>query len=98
MKLSIDNIINEFALHGLKSQNYDFFIRHVANAINGHPKESMSFGRIIKFSLKGENGTAIRICFEFEAVNTNGNHCNGKVNLTVCQDGVYIDAFDYIVD
>ena len=98
MKTSIDNIINEFALHGLKSQDYDFFMRHVANVINGHPKESMSFGRIIKFSLKGENGTAIGICLEFEAVNTNGNHYNGKVNLTICQDGVYIDAFDYIVD
>ena len=132
MKPSIDNIINEFALHGLKSQNHDFFIRHVANAINGYPKESMFFGRIIKFSLNGEeflpdlsdeakkniwnqtrkestkmtdyfldlveNGTAIKICFEFEAIGTNGNHYNGKVNLTVCQDGVYIDAFDYIVD
>ena len=132
MKPSINNIINEFALHGLKSQNHDFFIRHVANAINGHPKESMFFGRIIKFSLKGEeflpdlfdeakkniwnqtrkesakmtdcfldlveNGAEIGICLEFEVVNTNGNHCNGKVNLTICQDGVYIDAFDYIVD
>ena len=132
MKLSTDNIINELALHGLKSQNYAFFIRHVANAINGYPKESMFFGRIIKFSLKGEgflqdlfgkakkniwdqtrkesvkmtdyfldlveNGTAIKICFEFEAVNTNDNHYNGKVNLTVCQDGIYIDTFDYIVD
>ena len=132
MKSSIDNIINEFALHGLKSQDYDFFIRHVANVINGHPKESMLFGRIIKFSLKGEgflpdlfggakkniwnqtrkesakmtdhsldlveNGTAIEIYFEFEAVGTNDNHYNGKVNLTVCQDGIYIDTFDYIVD
>ena len=98
MKPSINNIINEFALHGLKSQDHDFFIRHVANAINGYPKESMFFGRIIKFSLKGEGDTAIGICLEFEVVSTNGNHYSGKVNLTICQDGVYIDAFDYIVD
>ena len=132
MKPSIDNIINELALRGLESQDHELFMRRVANAMNGHPKESMFFGRIIKFSLKGEeflpdlfdevkknignqtrkesakmtdyfldlieNGTAIGICFEFEVVNTKGNHYNGKVNLTVCQDGVYIDAFDYIVD
>ena len=132
MKPSIDNIINELALRGLESQDHELFMRRVANAMNGHPKESMFFGRIIKFSLRGEeflpdlfgeakkniwnqarresakmtdysldlveNGTAIGICFKFEAVDTNGNPYNGEVNLTVRQDNVYIDAFDYIVD
>lgn len=132
MKPSIDNIINELALRGLESQDHELFMRRVANAMNGHPKESMFFGRIIKFSLRGEeflpdlfgeakkniwnqtrresakmtdysfdlveNGTAIGICFKFEAVDTNGNPYNGEVNLTVRQDSVYIDAFDYIVD
>ena len=132
MKQSIDAIINEFALRGLESQDHDLFMRRVANALNGYPKESMFFGRIIKFSLRGEeflpdlfgeakkniwnqtrresakmtdhsldlveNGTAIGICFKFEAVDTNGNPYNGEVNLTVRQDSVYIDAFDYIVD
>ena len=132
MKPSVDNIINELALRGFESQDHELFMRRVANALNGNPKESMFFGRITKFSLKGEkflpdlfgeakkniwnqtrresaemigyslelvqNGTAIGICFKFEAVDTNSNPYNGSVNLTVRQDSVYIDAFDYIVD
>ena len=54
MKPSIDNIINELALRGLESQDHDLFMRRVANALNGNPKESVFFGRITKFSLKGE--------------------------------------------
>lgn len=54
MKPSIDNIINELALRGLESQDHDLFMRRAANALNGNPKESMFFGRITKFSLKGE--------------------------------------------
>ena len=53
MKPSIDAIINEFALRGLDAQDHDLFMRRVANALNGYPKESMFFGRIIRFALKG---------------------------------------------
>ena len=52
MKQSIDAIINEFALRGLESQDHDLFMRRVANALNGYPKESMFFGRIISYSIK----------------------------------------------
>lgn len=54
MKPSIDAIINEFALRGLDAQDHDLFMRRVANALNGCPKESMFFGRITSYSLKGE--------------------------------------------
>ena len=54
MKPSIDAIINEFALRGLDAQDHDRFMRRVANALNGCPKESMFFGRITSYSLKGE--------------------------------------------
>ena len=54
MKPPIDNIINELALRGLESQDHELFMRRVANAMNGYPKESIFFGRIIKFSLKGD--------------------------------------------
>ena len=53
MKQSIDAIINEFALRGLESQDHELFMRRVANALNGYPKESMFFGRITHYSLKG---------------------------------------------
>lgn len=53
MKPSIDAIINEFALRGLDSQDHELFMRRVANALNGYPKESMFFGRITHFALKG---------------------------------------------
>lgn len=52
MKQSIDAIINEFALRGLESQDHDLFMRRVANALNGYPKESMFFGRITSYSIK----------------------------------------------
>ena len=52
MKQSIDAIINEFALRGLESQDHNLFMRRVANALNGHPKESMFFGRITSYSIK----------------------------------------------
>ena len=52
MKQSIDAIINELALRGLESQDHDLFMRRVANALNGYPKESMFFGRIISYSIK----------------------------------------------
>lgn len=54
MKPSIDAIINEFALRGLEAQDHELFMRRVANALEGFPKESMFFGRIARFSLKGE--------------------------------------------
>ena len=53
MKPSIDAIINEFALRGLEAQDHDLFMRRVANALNGCPKESMFFGRITHYALKG---------------------------------------------
>ena len=53
MKPSIDAIINEFALRGLEAQDHDLFMRRVANALNGCPKESMFFGRITRYALKG---------------------------------------------
>ena len=52
MKQSIDAIINEFALRGLESQDHELFMRRVANALNGYPKESMFFGRITSYSIK----------------------------------------------
>ena len=52
MKPSIDAIINELALRGLESQDHDLFMRRVANALNGNPKESMFFGRITSYSIK----------------------------------------------
>ena len=52
MKQSINAIINEFALRGLESQDHDLFMRRVANALNGYPKESMFFGRITSYSIK----------------------------------------------
>ena len=54
MKPSIDATINEFALRGLDSQDHELFMRRVANALNGYPKESMFFGRITRFTLKGD--------------------------------------------
>ena len=54
MKPSIDNIINELALRGLESQDHDLFMRRVANALNGFPKESMFFGRITSYSIKDD--------------------------------------------
>ena len=54
MKQSINAIINEFALRGLESQDHDLFMRRVANALNGNPKESMFFGRITHYALKGD--------------------------------------------
>ena len=54
MKPSIDAIINEFALRGLDSKDHELFMRRVANALNGYPKESMFFGRITRFTLKGD--------------------------------------------
>ena len=54
MKQSIDAIINEFALRGLESQDHDLFMRRVANALNGYPKESMFFGRITSYSIKDD--------------------------------------------
>lgn len=55
MKPSIDAIINEFALRGLEAQDHELFMRRVANALNGYPKEPMFYGRITKFNLKGGN-------------------------------------------
>ena len=54
MKPSIDAIINEFALRGLESQDHELFMRRVANALNGYPKESMFFGRITRYSIKDD--------------------------------------------
>ena len=54
MKQSIDAIINEFALRGLESQDHELFMRRVANALNGYPKESMFFGRITSYSIKDD--------------------------------------------
>ena len=53
MKPSIDAIINEFALRGLEAQDHDLFMRRVANALNGYPRESLFFGRITRYALKG---------------------------------------------
>ena len=53
MKPSVDAIINEFALRGLEAQDHDLFMRRVANALNGYPRESLFFGRITRYALKG---------------------------------------------
>lgn len=54
MKPSVDVIINELALRALESQDHDLFMRRVANALNGYPRESLFFGRIVSYSLKEE--------------------------------------------
>ena len=54
MKPSVDVIINDLALRALESQDHDLFMRRVANALNGYPRESLFFGRIISYSLKEE--------------------------------------------
>ena len=53
MKPSVDAIINELALRGLEAQDHDLFMRRVANALNGYPRESLFFGRITRYALKG---------------------------------------------
>lgn len=54
MKPSVDTIITEFALRAFESQDHELFMRRVANAMNGFPKESMFFGRITHYTLKSE--------------------------------------------
>lgn len=131
MKASIDTIITEFAIRGLEAQDHDLFMRRVANALNGFPKESLFYGRITHVTLRGpefipdlfgaakksiwskakrdsavmtdytigvgENGTAISVVFNY-TWDDEGTSRKDGVELTVRQDSLYADAFDYTVD
>ena len=80
MKQSIDAIINEFALRGLESQDHELFMRRVANALNGYPKESMFFGRITSYSIK--DAQFIPDIFEAARKNIYDEHKRYSANMT----------------
>ena len=80
MKPSIDAIINEFALRGLESQDHELFMRRVANALNGYPKESMFFGRITSYSIK--DAQFIPDIFEAARKNIYDEHKRYSANMT----------------
>ena len=81
MKQSIDAIINEFALRGLESQDHDLFMRRVANALNGYPKESMFFGRITSYSIK--DAQLIPDIFETARKNIYDKYKRNSASMTV---------------
>lgn len=80
MKQSIDAIINEFALRGLESQDHELFMRRVANALNGYPKESMFFGRITSYSIK--DNQLIPDIFEAARKNIYDKYKRNSANMT----------------
>ena len=80
MKPSVDAIINELALRGLEAQDHDLFMRRVANALNGYPRESLFFGRIVSYSLKGEQ--FIPDMFEAARKNIYDEHKRNSANMT----------------
>ena len=80
MKPSVDAIINELALRALESQDHDLFMRRVANALNGYPRESLFFGRIISYSLKGEQ--FVPDMFEAARKNIYDEHKRCSANMT----------------
>ena len=80
MKPSVDAIINELALRGLEAQDHDLFMRRVANAMNGYPRESLFFGRIVSYSLKGEQ--FVPDMFETARKNIYDEHKRNSANMT----------------
>ena len=80
MKPSVDAIINELALRGLEAQDHDLFMRRVANALHGYPRESLFFGRIVSYSLKGEQ--FVPDMFEAARKNIYDEHKRYSANMT----------------
>ena len=80
MKPSVDTIINELALRGLEAQDHDLFMRRVANSLNGYPRESLFFGRITSYSLKGNQ--YIPDIFEAARKNIYDEYKRDSANMT----------------
>ena len=80
MKPSVDAIINELALRGLEAQDHDLFMRRIANALTGYPRESLFFGRIVSYSLKGEQ--FVPHMFETARKNIYDEHKRNSANMT----------------
>ena len=95
MKPSVDAIINELALRGLEAQDHDLFMRRVANALNGCPRESLFFGRIVSYSLKGEQfvpdmfGTARKNIYD-EHKRNSANMTGYSLELTENATAIYV--------